>query len=76
MQLGQCLELQFYSVIQSEHYAATDVQHKKKDVLEHCKKLRKLCLKRAQLEEHQTLQQLFSDAGGIKTWMLEKLQLA
>merc|ERR1719415_241483 len=71
--------LQTYAdqLIQSEHYAAADIQQKKKDVLERWEKLKEALIeKRAQLGEHQTLQQFSRDADEIETWMLEKLQLA
>merc|ERR1719273_2311559 len=71
--------LQTYAdqLIQSEHYAATDIQQKKKDVLERWEKPKEALIeKRAQLGEHQTLQQFSRDADEIETWMLEKLQLA
>merc|ERR1712051_750968 len=71
--------LQTYAdqLIQSEHYAATDIQQKKTDVLERWEKLKEALIeKRAQLGEHQTLQQFSRDADEIETWMLEKLQLA
>merc|ERR1719334_1626522 len=71
--------LQTYAdqLIQSEHYAGADIQQKKKDVLERWEKLKEALIeKRAQLGEHQTLQQFSRDADEIETWMLEKLQLA
>merc|ERR1711962_1202211 len=47
------------------------------DVLERWEKLKEALIeKRAQLGEHQTLQQFSRDADEIETWMLEKLQLA
>merc|ERR1719242_2345734 len=50
---------------------------RKKDVLERWEKLKEALIeKRAQLGEHQTLQQFSRDADEIETWMLEKLQLA
>merc|ERR1712226_1579433 len=71
--------LQTYAdqLIASEHYAGNDINQKKKDVLERWEKLKEALIeKRAQLGEHQTLQQFSRDADEIETWMLEKLQLA
>merc|ERR1719336_2850212 len=64
-------------LIASEHYAASDIDQKKKEVLarwEHLKEA--LIKKRAELGESQTLQQFSRDADEIENWMLEKLQLA
>merc|ERR1719232_1838767 len=64
-------------LIASEHYAASDIDQKKKEVLARWEKLKEALIeKRAQLGESQTLQQFSRDADEIETWMLEKLQLA
>merc|ERR1711971_1378988 len=73
----EALETYSQQLIQSDHYAAADIQQKKKDVLERWEKLKEALIeKRAQLGESQTLQQFSRDADEIETWMLEKLQLA
>merc|ERR1719273_535633 len=64
-------------LIASEHYAAANIDHKKKDVLARWSDLKDaLIKKRAELGESQTLQQFSRDADEIENWMLEKLQLA
>jgi len=71
--------LQTYAdqLVASEHYAAPNIDDKKKEVLERWAKLKDaLIQKRAELGESQTLQQFSRDADEIETWMLEKLQLA
>merc|ERR1739844_743760 len=64
-------------LIASEHYAAANIDHKKKEVLARWSDLKDaLIKKRAELGESQTLQQFSRDADEIENWMLEKLQLA
>merc|ERR1719232_641463 len=64
-------------LIASEHYAASDILNKRKEVLARWSDLKDaLIKKRAELGESQTLQQFSRDADEIENWMLEKLQLA
>merc|ERR1712079_734412 len=64
-------------LIASEHYAANNIDGKKKEVLARWSDLKDaLIKKRAELGESQTLQQFSRDADEIENWMLEKLQLA
>ena len=64
-------------LMSSEHYAHTDIQNKKDEVLKRWANLKEALIeKRSKLGESQTLQQFSRDADEIENWMLEKLQLA
>merc|ERR1719412_1358771 len=64
-------------LISSEHYAASDIDSKKREVLSRWQNLKEALIeKRSKLGESQTLQQFSRDADEIENWMLEKLQLA
>merc|ERR1712051_1033421 len=64
-------------LMSSEHYATSDIQAKREEVLARWEHLKEALIeKRSKLGESQTLQQFSRDADEIENWMLEKLQLA
>ncbi len=64
-------------LIATEHYAAPDIDHKRKQVLDRWRHLKEALIeKRSKLGESQTLQQFSRDADEIENWIAEKLQLA
>ncbi|XP_003743041.1 spectrin alpha chain [Galendromus occidentalis] len=64
-------------LISAEHYAAEDIDAKKKQVLNRWAHLKDaLIVKRSQLGESQTLQQFSRDADEIENWITEKLAMA
>merc|ERR1719362_1177225 len=71
--------LQTYAdqLMSSEHYATSDIQANKEEVMARWEHLKEALIeKRSKLGESQTLQQFSRDADEIENWMLEKLQLA
>ena len=73
----ECLRSYAEQLVSSEHYATTDIQGKKDEVLDRWENLKEALIdKRSKLGESQTLQQFSRDADEIENWMLEKLQLA
>jgi spectrin alpha len=64
-------------LIAAEHYAAPDIDKKRKQVLDRWRHLKEALIeKRSRLGESQTLQQFSRDADEIENWIAEKLQLA
>jgi spectrin alpha len=64
-------------LVASDHYATSDIDDKKKEVLTRWQELKEALIdKRSKLGESQTLQQFSRDADEIENWMLEKMQLA
>lgn len=64
-------------LIVADHYAAPDIDNKRKQVLDRWRHLKEALIeKRSKLGESQTLQQFSRDADEIENWIAEKLQLA
>ncbi|XP_047035484.1 spectrin alpha chain isoform X2 [Helicoverpa zea] len=61
----------------SEHYAADDIDGKRRQVLDRWRHLKEALIeKRSRLGDEQTLQQFSRDADEMENWIAEKLQLA
>lgn len=61
----------------AEHYAAPQIDSKRKQVLDRWRHLKEALIeKRSKLGESQTLQQFSRDADEMENWIAEKLQLA
>uniref|UniRef100_A0A0K8TCJ0 Spectrin alpha chain n=1 Tax=Lygus hesperus TaxID=30085 RepID=A0A0K8TCJ0_LYGHE len=61
----------------ADHYAAKDIDDKRKQVLDRWRHLKEALIeKRSRLGESQTLQQFSRDADEMENWIAEKLQLA
>lgn len=61
----------------ADHYAANDIDDKRKQVLDRWRHLKEALIeKRSRLGESQTLQQFSRDADEMENWIAEKLQLA
>ncbi|KAK6636692.1 hypothetical protein RUM43_010354 [Polyplax serrata] len=61
----------------ANHYAAKDINAKRKQVLDRWRHLKEALIeKRSRLGESQTLQQFSRDADEMENWIAEKLQLA
>ena len=61
----------------AEHYAAPQIDNKRKQVLDRWRHLKEALIeKRSKLGESQTLQQFSRDADEMENWIAEKLQLA
>lgn len=64
-------------LIVADHYAAPDIDKKRKQVLDRWRHLKEALIeKRSKLGESQTLQQFSREADEIENWIAEKLQLA
>ncbi|CAB3259280.1 unnamed protein product [Arctia plantaginis] len=61
----------------TEHYAADDIDGKRRQVLDRWRHLKEALIeKRSRLGDEQTLQQFSRDADEMENWIAEKLQLA
>ncbi|XP_041973840.1 spectrin alpha chain isoform X4 [Aricia agestis] len=64
-------------LIASDHYAADDIDGKRRQVLDRWRHLKEALIeKRSRLGDEQTLQQFSRDADEMENWIAEKLQLA